>query len=141
MDVPQEIRDQPKQIITPPDVHPTAGYAHAVRVGNTVYVAGQVALDPNGMLVGPGDIEAQAVQVFENLQRVLRAAGASLQDVVKITTFATHFSYRPMINEVRARYGLSQIASTFVVVESLAAPELLVEVEAIAVVAESTPSG
>ncbi|MBI3977492.1 MAG: RidA family protein [Chloroflexi bacterium] len=123
-----------KRIIVPPDVHPTAAYAHAIRAGNTIYVAGQVALDPSGTLVGPGNVEAQAVQVFENLRRVLAAAGAALGDVVKMTTFATHFAFRPTISEVRARYGLTQVASTFVVVESLASPDLLVEIEVVAVV-------
>jgi len=125
-----------KEIIAPDTVHRATNYSHAVKVGNTIYVSGQVALDRDGRLVGKGDIEAQAVQVFENLRAVLAAAGASLDDVVKLTTYATHFSYRPKITEVRSRYFQQVPASTFVVVTSLADPDLLVEIEAIAVTDE-----
>ncbi len=119
--------------IVPENVH-RVQYAHAMRAGDTVYTAGQVAMDPQGRLVGKGDIEAQTVHVFENLKNVLEAAGASLDDVVKLTTYATHFSFRPKIGEVRARYFQRLPATTFVVIESLADPDLLVEIEAIAVV-------
>ena len=65
----------PKEIIAPPDVVPARGYSHAIKAGNTVYVAGQVAWDINGNLVGKGDFEAQARLALENLKRVLEAAG------------------------------------------------------------------
>jgi reactive intermediate/imine deaminase len=121
--------------IAPPFIHQTTGYSHAVRAGNTLYIAGQVALDPDGNLVGPGDIEAQVAQVWQNLKSVLAYAGGSVDDIVKITVFTTDLEYRPAIAAAReavfpnGRYP----ASTFLVVQSLARPELLVEIEAIAV--------
>lgn len=127
--------DTPKQVISPPDVHDVTGrYVHAIRAGNTIYVAGQVALDRDGNLVGPGDIEAQANQVFENMRRVLQAAGASMSDIVNTTTYLTNVLYRPAVAEVRQRLGMTEITSTLIVVPSLALPEFLIEVEAIAVV-------
>ena len=128
----------PRQIIAPPFVHKTTGYSHAVRAGNTLYVAGQVALDPDGKLVGDGDIDAQVAQVWQNLRSVLAHAGGSLDDIVKITVFTTDLAHRPAIAAARAavfphgRYP----ASTFLVVQSLAQPEVLVEIEAIAVLGE-----
>jgi len=124
-----------REVIRPANVHPATGYSHAWKVGNTIYVAGQVALDREGRLVGPGDFEAQAIQVFENLKAVLEAAGAGLENVVKTTVFLTHFAHRDKFREVRARYFKEPFpASTLVFVESLAQPDWLIEVEAIAVV-------
>jgi reactive intermediate/imine deaminase len=123
------------ETIAPPFIHQTAGYSHAVRAGNTLYIAGQVALGPEGNLVGEGDIEAQVAQVWQNLKSVLAYAGGSVDDIVKITVFTTDLGYRPAIAAARekvfpnGRYP----ASTFLVVQSLARPELLVEIEAIAV--------
>ena len=73
---------------------PRPRYTHGWRVGNAVYVAGQLALDKAGKLVGPNDIGAQTRQIFENMKRVLQGGGASLQDVVKITVFVTDIRYR-----------------------------------------------
>jgi reactive intermediate/imine deaminase len=114
-------------------VHKTTGYSHAAKSGGLLFVAGQVAQDQEGNLVGRGDIEAQAVQVFENLRAVLASAGASLDDVVKLTTYATSVAYRAKIAEVRARYFNTYFPpNTFVVVASLATPEYLLEIEAVA---------
>ena len=66
------------ELIQPPDLHATVGYTHASRVGNLVFVAGQVALDAQSEVVGEGDLEAQAHQTYRNLARVLEAAGGSL---------------------------------------------------------------
>ncbi|MGH2603430.1 MAG: RidA family protein [Dehalococcoidia bacterium] len=122
-------------IVAPPFIHKTTGYSHAVRAGNTLYIAGQVALDADGNLVGEGDIEAQVAQVWQNLKAVLGHAGGTVEDIVKITVFVTDIASRPAIAAARdavfpnGRYP----ASTFLVVQSLARPELLVEIEAIAV--------
>ena len=126
----------PRQIITPRGVHQPTGYSHAVRVGDTVYVAGQIALDPQGQLVGVGDFPAQAEQAFRNLQRVLEAAGSSLGHIVKLTTYLTRAEDVPRYREARARYlSVDPPASTLLVIAALARPEFLVEIEAIAVVA------
>ncbi len=122
------------QIIKPETVHGTTGYSHAVRAGNTLYISGQVAQDREGNVVGRGDIVAQAAQVFSNLKAVVEAAGGTLQDIVKLTTYTTSLSCRPAIAEARSKYWQSDWpASTFVVISSLATPDFLVEVEAIAV--------
>ncbi len=114
-------------------VHKTTGYSHAAKAGGLVFVAGQVAQDAEGVLVGRGDIEAQAVQVFENLKAVLASAGATFDDVVKLTTYTTSLAYRPKIAEIRARYFKTYFPpNTFVVVSSLATPEYLLEIEAVA---------
>ncbi|HLW60753.1 MAG TPA: RidA family protein [bacterium] len=114
-------------------VHKTTGYSHAVRAGDLVFVAGQVAQDQEGRLVGRGDIEAQAVQVFENLKAVLASAGAALDDVVKLTTYTTSVAHRQKIAEVRARYFTTYFPpNTFIVVASLATPDYLLEIEAVA---------
>ena len=115
-------------------MHKTTGYSHAAKAAGLVFVAGQVAQDVEGVLVGKGDIEAQAVQVFENLKAVLASAGATFDDVVKMTTYTTSLAYRPKIAEVRARYCRTYFPpNTFVVVASLATPEYLLEIEAVAV--------
>jgi enamine deaminase RidA (YjgF/YER057c/UK114 family) len=124
-----------KEVIVPSDVHPAVGYAHAYRVGNTVYCAGQVALDLDRQIVGRGDFEAQCVQTYTNLQRVLAAAGATLADVVKTTTYITTLDHLPILRAVRPRFfGDPGPAGTLLVVTSLAHPDSLIEVEAIAVV-------
>ena len=123
-----------RESVTVSTVHKTVGYSHAARAAGTLlFVAGQIAQDPDGNIVGRGDIEAQAVQVFENLQAVLKAGGASLNDVVKLTTYTTNVAHRAKIAEVRARYFTSYFPpNTFLVVASLATPDYLLEIEAIA---------
>lgn len=114
-------------------IHKTTGYSHAAKAGNLIFVAGQVAQDLDGNLVGRGDIEAQAVQVFENLKAVLTSAGTTLDDVVKLTTYTTSVAYRQKVAEVRARYFKTYFPpNTFVVVASLATPDYLLEIEAVA---------
>ena len=114
---------------------PISHYSNGVRVGDTVYVSGQVALDGEGRLVGPGDVVAQTRQVLENIRRVLAAGGATLDDVVKVTVFLANVDDRPRVNEVRQAYfGANRPASTLVEVSRLAFPGLLVEIEAVAVV-------
>lgn len=121
--------------LNPDTVHQPAGYTHVIKAGNTIYLAGQVARDREGRLVGVGDPEKQAEQVFQNLDACLRAAGASLDDVVKVTIFVTSYAYKEAVLKVRDKYlGGRLPASTFVVCHSLALPEYLVEIEAIAVV-------
>lgn len=125
-----------RQIVAPPFIHTTTGYSHAVQAGNTLYIAGQVAVDPEGNLVGAGDIEAQVAQVWRNLKAILGYAGGTVDDIAKITVFTTDIAYRPAIAAARDAVfpNGSYPASTFLVVQSLARPELLVEIEAIAVI-------
>ena len=79
-------------------------YSQAIRAGNTVYLSGQIPLDPaTGELVA-GDIEAQAVRVFENLKAVAEAAGGSLRQAVKITIYLTDLAHFGTVNAIMARY-------------------------------------
>ena len=123
--------------INPPGLATPTGYTHVVVAADrrTVYVAGQVALDSTGKLVGAGDFRAQAEQVFANLRRALASVGASFADVVKSTTFITDAKQVPALREVRTRYldPKHLPASTLLVVSALARPELLIEIEVVAV--------
>ena len=123
----------------PPTLSTPTGYTHVVEVtgpAKTVYIAGQIAFDKEGKVVGAGDMAAQAEQVFKNLQSALEAAGAKFSDVVKMNTYITDMAKAPAVREVRARYfGQTAPASTLVQVVALARPELMLEIEVIAVVA------
>ena len=123
----------------PPTLSKPTGYTHIVEVTGpvkTVYIAGQIAFDKDGAIVGPGDMKAQAEQVFKNLEAALTAAGAKFSDVVKMNTYVTDMEKAPAVREVRARYfGESTPASTLVQVVHLARPELMLEIEVIAAVA------
>jgi reactive intermediate/imine deaminase len=124
--------------LNPSTLHKPTGYTHVVEVtgGRTLYISGQVALDPSGALVGANDLKAQTRQVFENLRAALAASGASLEHVVKITVFMTDASQIQAFREVRDSVFTEPLpASTLVQVVRLARPEFLIEIEAVAVVA------
>ncbi len=108
------------------------------RGGTTVYVSGQTARDAQSRIVGAGDLTAQTGQVFENLRLALAGAGAELADVVKITTFVVDLrpDDRLMIGDmVKRHFPPGRLpAHTLVGVQALAVPELLIEIEAVAVV-------
>lgn len=115
---------------------PISHYTDAVRAGDLLFVSGVVPVDDEGNLVGGDDVAAQARRVFENMGRVLEAAGAVFADVVKVTVFLTDVDDRPLINPVRQEvFGESRPASTLVEVPRLAIPGAKIEVEAVAVVA------
>jgi 2-iminobutanoate/2-iminopropanoate deaminase len=118
-----------------PDGATPFAYAYGVRTGAIVWIAGQVPRDRSGALVGVGDAEAQAVQVFENLKAVVEEAGGSLADVVQTTTYVTGRPHREAVNRVRRRYfpGPTYPAATLVIVAGLGVPEYLVEIDAVAV--------
>lgn len=131
------------QFLNPSDLPPPPGYTQAVvaRAGRTVYVAGQVALDRDGRLIGDGDFLAQCRQSFANVGRALAAGGAGFSQVVKLTTFVTDMSalghFRTARDEVLGpAIGTPPPASTLVQVQRLFRPEFLVEIEAVAVVPE-----
>jgi reactive intermediate/imine deaminase len=114
---------------------PFSHYTDAVRAGDLLFISGCVALDADGKVVGENDVVAQARQVFENIGLCLAAAGASFEDVVKVTTFLTDVRDRGRINPVRQEFfGDARPASTLVEVSALVIPEFLIEVEAVAVV-------
>lgn len=79
-------------------------YSQAVRVGSTVYLSGQIPLDPATMEILDGDISAHIKRVFDNLQAVAQEAGGDLQDIVKLTVFLTDLSHFPIVNEIMGEY-------------------------------------
>ncbi|HLJ81915.1 MAG TPA: RidA family protein [Ktedonobacterales bacterium] len=112
------------------------GYSQVVQVtgGQTIYLAGQVALDASRNLVGRSDFRAQAQQVFENIKTALAAAGADFSHVVKLNIYLLDRANLPVLREVRDRYVNIEAppASTLVEVRGLAQEEFMLEVEAIA---------
>jgi len=126
-----------KTVINPPELAPPSGYSYAIKKSGTpVFIAGQVALDGKGNLVGENDVAAQVEQVFANLRTVVAACGGSLDDVVKITIFVTDPAYRPAVAAARQKHFKEgqYPASTYLVVAGLAVPQLLVEIEAVAMI-------
>jgi reactive intermediate/imine deaminase len=94
-----------KQIISTADAPSAIGpYSQAVRVGNTIWVSGQIPLDPTTKELVTGDIEAQTRRVFENLKIIVLASGASLDDVVKVNIFLIDLSHFALVNKVMAEY-------------------------------------
>ena len=121
------------ETIKPNSVHPTAGYSHAVRNGNMVLISGQVAQDKAGNLVGAGDFIAQARQVFQNLKNITEELGGSLSDIAKITIFLTDPRHIEPFRTARNEFmGEPFPASTLLIIDGLARPEWLIEVEATA---------
>ena len=103
--------------------------------GKMIYVAGQLARDADGNIVGPGDMRAQMEQTFKNLDACLKAAGATWADVVKTNTFVTDYEEFSKCRDVRMRYfGVASPTSTTIQISRLAQPEAMVEIELIAVV-------
>jgi 2-iminobutanoate/2-iminopropanoate deaminase len=118
---------------------PMGTYSQAVRVetGDAVWihVSGQIAIDLEGNLVGPGDVRAQTRQVFENLKAILAANGATFADVVKIGTYLTTLEDLAGMREVRSEYLTAEPpASTAVQVVALVVPDALIEIDLVAVV-------
>lgn len=123
--------------LTPEGVAPGNGYSHVVTgPGRWVAIAGQVAFDADGNLVGEGDAATQAQQVFANLERCLAAAGATFADVVKLNFYLTDVAFLPAIRTARDAHidTANPPASTAVQVVALFRPDLLLEIEAYAVV-------
>ncbi len=126
-----------KEIVNPAGMAPPTGYSYAVKKsGSPVFISGQVALDADGKIVGEGDAAAQTEQVFRNLRTVVEACGGTMDDIVKITVFVTDAAYRPAIGAARQKHFKEgqYPASTYLVVSALAVPQLLVEVEAVAMI-------
>jgi enamine deaminase RidA (YjgF/YER057c/UK114 family) len=128
-----------KEFINPRGLAPARVYTSVVaaRGGRTIYVSGQIAQDAEGELIGRGNVVAQAEQVFRNLDLALKAAAATFNDVVALTTYVVNLKpeHRDLLKAVRARYVSKDHppASTLVGVQALARPDFLVEVDAVAV--------
>lgn len=127
----------PHRFINPETIARPTGYTHVVeaRGSRIVYISGQVAFDLQGNIVGINDMKAQAEQVFKNLQAALAAVNATFEDVVKLTYFIVDIAQIPVVRDVRNQYinTAQPPASTAVEVRGLVRKELLLEVEAVAV--------
>ena len=126
------------RFINPPEIAPANGYTHVVEVSNSkmIFIAGQVAFDTAGNLVGKDDLKAQTQQVFENLKAGLAAVGADFSHVVKFTYFMLDISQIVVVRSVRDTYiNTSQPpASSAVEVRKLFRDDVLIEIEAIAAI-------
>ena len=125
--------------INPPTLAPTTGYSQVVevRAARTIYIAGQVSVNSKGEVVGVGDFEAQAEQVFRNLEAALASAGCTARDLVKVTVYLRDMSHLLAYRAARVKFFGSVTppaapAVTLVEVSKLYAEEILLEIEAVA---------
>jgi reactive intermediate/imine deaminase len=124
-----------KTVINTPKVAAPAGaYSHALKVGNLLFISGQVGQDSEGNLVSKGDMAAQTRHAMKNITALLEAAGATWENVIKINNYITDMSQLGALGQVRREFIKEPFpTSTSVEVKSLARPDFLIEIEAIAV--------
>lgn len=124
------------ELLSPNSMHKPVGYSHVAKVNGSklVFIAGQVALDATGNVVGPGDFRAQTERVFENLKLAVEAAGGSFKNIIKLNIYVLDRSQLREYREVRDRYIDVEHPplSTAVQVAALFRPEFLIEIEAVA---------
>ena len=127
-----------KAVVRPEhDIHPLPWpYSHGIKVGNLLFIAGQVALDEELRMIGPGDAEAQARQTWKNIKTVVEAAGGKITDVVRVTTYVADLADIEAIHKVRREFFPDGDYPTATVVQAakLGLPGLLLETEAFAVI-------
>jgi 2-iminobutanoate/2-iminopropanoate deaminase len=124
-----------KKVITPKTLHRPFGYAHAIQIGNTIYISGQIPLDQDMNVVGKNDIAVQTERVYENLRKVIEEAGGSMSSIVMLNIYCTDLeAYDKKTRHLRKKYfGDYYPATTAIEVKRLYRPDFMIEVEAIAV--------
>ena len=130
------------QVKTNPDPYEAFNIAQAYKAGDFIFVSGQAALDLEGNIVGLGDFDAQAVQAFENLRAVLMAAGSGMDKLIKVNIYVTDMANFESVVAIRERYfSPPWPADTLVEVSALALPELMIEIEGVALADGQVKSG
>lgn len=125
-----------KQIHVAGDWYAKAGIAQGFVAGGLIFLSGQVAFDENGAVVAPHDMKAQAEKVYDNIEAVLRAAGSGLDKVIRQTIYITDMKYAATFREVRSSRVKHKSATTMLAVTALARPELVLEIDIVALAAD-----
>lgn len=124
-----------KQYINPETLSKTGRSTQIVKIGSAIYISGQISSDESGKLIGEGDPEAQARQIYKNINHALTAVGGTMSDIVKTTIYVTNRDYFQAVGKVRQEIWKEKPpANTALVVSGLVNPAYLIEVEAIAVI-------
>ena len=122
------------KFINPDAIHQPTGYTHVTKAGNQVFIAGQIAIGRNGEVVGIGDIEAQTRQALANLDEAVKAAGGTRKDIAAIRVYMVNRDDLPGMRAARGNFWETPPASTLLFISGLVRPELLIEIEAVAVI-------
>jgi enamine deaminase RidA (YjgF/YER057c/UK114 family) len=130
----------PKEFVNPDGLYEPGVYTHVITVtgGKVAFISGQIAYNQKGELVGAGDFRAQATQVMKNLETAVQSVGGNVTDIVKINIYIVNYDqnvHRPILGEVRKEiFGGHAPASTLIGIQALAFKELMLEIEAIAII-------
>lgn len=128
------VNPEVRRIRTDPDPFEPFCLSQGFRIGDLIILSGQAAMTAEGAIVGAGDFDAQAEQVFLNIETLLAAAGATMADIVKVTIYLTDMAHFPKIVDLRRKwFSPPYPADTIVEVRALALPELMIEIETTAI--------